>query len=346
MVMLGLAKDQYQSGNFDKCRETLEEALRMDDKNAPIHILMAKVDIEQGQFDMAEDELTAARKIDSKNAESDYLSGVIYQRWQQPDKALEFYQSAVAKNPSELAYLMAKAETLVAMGHQDEALALLQSKVVYFEHSAVIRDAVGMLLVGKHELPKAVDMFRSASILSPDDLTIRLHLAMALYQNQQYVDASDMFQELIKEDAFAKRADLRLTLAECDLALGRIVESRTAAQAACDLDASLPFAWLTLAKTSLALGDQFRTQMSIGKALALDPENSEGYLLMGYLHLRQGKLQEALNNFTHSAELDPTNSVAFCMTGFCISACLIPKKRNSITSKLFNSTLKTHWRAS
>src|ERR1700722_14439963 len=288
-VMLGLARDQYTSGNFDKCQETLVEALRMDDKSAPIHILMAKVGIEQGNFDSAEDDLAAARKIDPKNAEADYLSGVIYQRWQQPDKALQYYQAAVDKAPTELAYLMAKVETLVAMGQETKALALLQDKVVYFEHSAVIRDAVGMLLIQQHKPDAAVEMFRRASILSPDDVTIRLHLATALYQDQQYVDAGDMFQELGKEPTLAKRADLRLLLAECDMELGRIVEARGAAQVACELDPSLPAACLTLAKTSLAVGDQFRTQMGIRKALSLDPSNGEAYLLMGYLHLRQGK---------------------------------------------------------
>ncbi|HUB24465.1 MAG TPA: tetratricopeptide repeat protein [Tepidisphaeraceae bacterium] len=315
-LMLSLAKDQYANGNFDKCRETLDQAARMDPDNLAVHILTAKVCIEQGQFDVADDELTAARKIDPKAAEPDYLSGVIYQRWQQPDKALAYYSSAADKDPKELAYLMAKAETLVAMGRRNEALSILQAKVVYFEHSAAIRDAVGLLLVQQNQMDDAVEMFRRASILEPDDLTIREHLATALYQCGEYVDASDLLVELLKDPAEAKRADLCLTLSECDSGLQRYAEAREKAQDACDIDPSLTEAWLTLAKTSMQLNDQYRTRMAIAQALSIDPNNSGAYLLMGYLQFRQGNLQLALENFTHSASLNGNNPVSLCMIGY------------------------------
>ena len=55
----GLARDQYQSGNFDKCRSTLNEALRIDPKNARLHVLSAKLAIEQAQLETADRELRA-----------------------------------------------------------------------------------------------------------------------------------------------------------------------------------------------------------------------------------------------------------------------------------------------
>src|ERR1700721_2432119 len=75
----------------------------------------------QGKFEQCGGHPRPPRKNDPKNAEADYLSGVIYQRWQQPDKALQYYQAAVDKAPTELAYLMAKVETLVAMGQETRA---------------------------------------------------------------------------------------------------------------------------------------------------------------------------------------------------------------------------------
>jgi len=38
-VLFSLAKDQYQSGNFDRCRETLNEATRLAPEN--VHVLLA-----------------------------------------------------------------------------------------------------------------------------------------------------------------------------------------------------------------------------------------------------------------------------------------------------------------
>src|SRR5438093_5390046 len=89
-VLGQLAKEQYESGNFDKSRQTVNEALRLDPESGQLHLLSAKLAIEQGQLELADKELGAARRCDPKNADVEYYSGVIYQRWQQPQKALEF----------------------------------------------------------------------------------------------------------------------------------------------------------------------------------------------------------------------------------------------------------------
>src|SRR4051812_32230877 len=157
-VMYGLARDQYQTGNYDKCRQTLSEALRLQPNNAKLHVLAGKLSIEQGQLETAERELKRARECDPKDAEADYLSGAVCQRWQKPQAAFEFYDSATIKAPNELPYVLAKAEMLVDMDRADEALALLQDKVVFFEHSAVIRDAAGELLLQQKRFPEAVEM--------------------------------------------------------------------------------------------------------------------------------------------------------------------------------------------
>jgi tetratricopeptide (TPR) repeat protein len=172
-VLSGLAADQYANGNFDKSRSTIDQAIRLSPDNAAAHVLSAKLYIETGQLEAAEKELALARRADPASAEAEYLSGVVYQRWQQPQRALEFYQHACDKSPAELAYVMAKAEMLVAMGRRGEALTMLQAKVAYFEHSGAIRDEVGLLLVQEGRYPEAIEMFRRAGILATDDLTIR-----------------------------------------------------------------------------------------------------------------------------------------------------------------------------
>src|SRR2546423_14742349 len=62
-VMVGLARDQYATGNFDSCRKTVDEALRMDPDNAPLRVISAKLAIESGQLELADKELEKARKI-------------------------------------------------------------------------------------------------------------------------------------------------------------------------------------------------------------------------------------------------------------------------------------------
>jgi tetratricopeptide (TPR) repeat protein len=317
-VLIGLAGDQYKNGNFDKSRATIDEALKLAPQSAAAHVLSAKLYIEAGQLEAAERELAAARQGDPASAEADYLAGVVYQRWQQPERALEFYQHACDLAPAELAYVMAKAEMLVAMDRRKEALALLQGKVTYFEHSGVIRDEVGLLLVQEERYPEAIEMFRRASILSADDLTIREHLAMALFDGQQYGECQQVISALVKNEKYQGRPDLLITLGECQLQTGQAGDAVQNFQKASEAMPDSAGIWLGLARGEMQLGNLRRAEIALQHALQLDEQNSSTHLLLGYLRLRQSRLDEACAAFARASQLDPSDTVSLCMEGLAL----------------------------
>jgi predicted Zn-dependent protease len=79
-VLYKLAKEQYDTGNLDDCRKSLDDASRMAPDNLAVRILSARVSIELGKLEAAETELQQIRAADPTNHEAEYLSGVIYQR--------------------------------------------------------------------------------------------------------------------------------------------------------------------------------------------------------------------------------------------------------------------------
>ncbi len=315
-VLYGLAKQQYTAGNYDVCRKSLEDGLKLDQQSLYLHLLSAKLSIEQGQLEAAERELKLCRDLDAKNAEACYLSGVIYQRWQKPQSAFECYSLALDLQPAELPYLMAKAEMLVAMDQPREALTLLQARLDYYENSAVIRDAVGQLLIRQGKFGPAADVLRQASILTPDDQTIREHLALAMYYAGQYTDAVQLLTRMTQEERFIKRADLFIALGQCQLQLHRPRDARDSFESAAQLDASSPIVWLDLAKAAMELKDLPRAELSLRKATSLEPGSFEARLMLGYLRLRQGKLQDAMTAFREASTLDHNDTVSLCMVGY------------------------------
>jgi Flp pilus assembly protein TadD len=317
-VLYGLAKDQYSTGNFDKARQTIDEALKLDPTSEPLHILEAKLEIEQGQLEAAEIELKTAQKLNVKDPEPDYLLGVIYQRWQKPETALQCYQGASDKAPAELAYIMARAETLVAMERQPEAVKLLEEKVTYFEHSAVIRDALGQLYMGMGKTTEGADMLRQASILASDDQTIREHLALAQFKAKQYADAMDTINRLMTDPAYAKRGDLLIALGECQLQTGRVRDARDTFETASQVMPGSATVWLGVAKCALKLGDVRRAEMSLHRAIVIDGTSTEAQLLLGYMRLNQGKIAEALLCFRKASALDPSDPISLCMIGLAL----------------------------
>ena len=317
-VLIGLASDQYKNGDFEKSRATINQALAMTPTSPAAHILSAKLYIEAGQLEPAEGELAETRKLDPRNAEADYLCGVIYQRWQQPEKALEYYQSACTKNPDELAYVLAKAEMLVSMDCRDQALTLLQSRMGFFEHSGEIRDEVGLLLMQEGRYPEAIELFRRAGILESDDLTIKEHLALALFFNDQYSESAGILSDLIADARFSHRSDLMITLGECQLQTAHAAEAVVTFQEASELSPDSTGIWFGLGRAELQTGSMRQAELAMRHGLALDEKSSEGHLLLGYVQLHENRVSDAYASFTRANQLDPSDTVSLCMVGLTL----------------------------
>ncbi len=316
-VLASLARSQYDAGNFDACAKSIDDALALDPRSAPLHVLRARLCIEQGKLDQADRALGAARTIDGKDPEIDYLAGVICQRWQRPLEAMQCYERASTKAPAELAYVLARAEMLVALDRRAEALAILREKLVYHENSAAIRDAVGQLLVQESKYADAAKVLKQASILTPDELGIREHLALALYYAADYAEAETVLERLLKNEKYATRADLQAAMGECLLQQGKAREARDSFESAAQLQGGSCAIWLGLAKAAIKLKDQGRAELSLRKALSLEPANSEANLMLGYVRLQQNRLDEALAAFKKAAA-NSRDPVSLCMCGYVL----------------------------
>jgi Flp pilus assembly protein TadD len=313
-----LARSQYENGNFDKARKSIDEALKLDPENVNLHLLSARLSIETGQLEVAMKELELTRKLDEKNAEVEHLTGVVYQRWQKPELACQHYARAFEKNDKELAYLLAQAEMLVMLDRPHDALSALRERIHGFEHNAAIHHCIGQVLIDMQRYAEAVDAHRQAALLAPEDVEIREHLAMALFYNRQYRDAGDSFTRLLRDPENAKRAELWVALGECQLQIGRANDARNSFETATQLDATSTSAWLSLAKATLEVGDMRRAETVLRKAIALDATSAEAHLMLGYLRLRQNRLEDAMKAFRQASALDRTDPVSLCMIGYVL----------------------------
>jgi Flp pilus assembly protein TadD len=315
-VMASLANDQYKAGAFDACRKTLTDALKMDPRNPRLHLLSGRLALEQGQLELAERELELTRKFAPNEPEGYFLAGVIYQRWQKPERAYEFYTAAADKNPIEIQYLLARAEMLVEMDRQGEALTLLQGKVQYYENNAAIRDAVGQLLMQAKRYSEAAALFREASVLEDGEPGFKERLGLAMFYDRQYADAIDVLSKLVQREGYTERADLLCALGESQLQMSMPRDARQSFDLATRHGASNIKAWLGLGRAAMEVKDFRRAELALKKAQTMDDKSTEAQLLTGYLRLRQGKMRDALAAFQQASKLDPKDSVAVSMIGY------------------------------
>jgi tetratricopeptide (TPR) repeat protein len=207
---------------------------------------------------------------------------------------------------------------LVLLDRTEEALALLQDRAAFFEHSAVIRDAAGQLLLQLKRYPEAVEALRQASILATDDNNIREHLAFATLYNKQYREAADLFSRLLKDPKNTSRAELYLARGECLLQINKPIEARASFEQAVQNNTNDLNGYIGLTKAALELNDLRRADLSVRRAMAIDQRSSEVHLLQGYVRLRENKLSDALQAFQRASQLDRTDTVSLCMIGYVL----------------------------
>lgn len=314
-VQGNLATEQFKNGNLPDARKSVDEAMKLDPRKPVYHLLSARIYIETAALEAAQRELDIVRELDPRNAEADYLSGIVYQRWQKPNLALDYYTKATEKSPADLAYLLARAEMLINVGQLSQATSLLESKLAYFEHSAPLRDMLGELYLQQNRAQDAATILHQATILLPDNLEITEHYVRALFRTQQYRDCVTQLAKLTKDPTFAKRADLHLLLGECYLQLDRVRDAKAEFETVANTSPNLTAGWLGLAKAAMALGDNERCDIALKKAQSLEPDSAQVYLAVGYLRMRQNRNDEAMAALLRASELDPKDPLALCLIG-------------------------------
>ena len=268
-VMLQLAQQQYEVGDYDKCRKTLDEAFAMKARrSSALHVLAAKVEIEKGSLEAAADHLQTAARIDPNSPEPFYLLGVVYQRWQKNDVAADYYQQAWDRKPGDAMYMMAVAEMKISLGKLDDAKKILQDKEVYFEQSAA-PDCTARIASMQNDHATACKYYRDAVILLPEDQKVRRSYAEELYSAEKYADAASIFEDMKKDAKGAEKEGLELLLAECDLKIRRPFDARSNLQEVVRENPNDTAAYLLLAETCVETGDtSIAALASAHKALA------------------------------------------------------------------------------
>jgi tetratricopeptide (TPR) repeat protein len=330
-VMLQLATQQYQVGDYDKCRETLQQAFAMNFPSAALHTLAARVELEKGSLEVANTHLKTAVQLDAADPEAYYLLGVLYQRWQNNQAAHDYYSLASQKKPGEAIYLLAVVEMEMAMRKYDDAQRLLEDKVIYFEQSAAVRAALAKIYTLKGQYDLASKFYREATILSPDDASLRRNLAESYFFAGHYNEALPVLERIVSDaasnpnpdpaaaptDESAKADDpsVHLLLARTYMALHRIPEARNVLADIVHLDPHNDLAWLTLGKAALEMGDVAQASNAIHHVLKDDPNNLEGLIIMAAAQQKLRAWPQAQQTLERAAKLAPTDATVLCMLG-------------------------------
>lgn len=315
-VMYDTARTQFQTGQLEMCEQTLEDALHQDPTNARLLTLYGQVKLERGQLERAFHFFQGAIDADEAYPEPRYFQGVVLQRWQRPDEAYKRYDEAFGLESDNASYLVAMSEMLVAMDRTHEGIDLLEGKLIYFDQNAGLRATLGHMLSITGDHKRAVEMFRQASQLDPENVKIQEDLALAQLAAEDDAGAIATYRSILDEDD--DRDDVRRSLAA---ALTRQKHYREARDIYHKLtrqsDAGVDD-WIRLGELAYKLEEEGTAMHAANKVIRIAPHRHEGYVLSGLLWQKRDRLDDALSMFDRATDVAPQSASPLILRGIAL----------------------------
>lgn len=317
-MMLSVAQQQFEAGDLDEAEKTLAGAIGKAPDNALLHVLGGRIALERGQLERAAQRLNVAATLDEKLPEAHYYLGIVQQRWQRYEQALESYTRASEIHTDNPAFLLARSEMLIALDRVDEAIALLEERSKEFDQNAGIRSALGQLYAMKGDHDRAIRYFTEAAVMRPGESQIIERLAASYIATEQYDAAIGQLEQLVRLQENVRRTDLRRMLASAYQASGRTDQALQTYQRLTRENPNDADAWLRMAEISWSQDDLSGTLVAANRAISASPHRQDGYLLSGLVWQKRGRNDEALRMFDRAATLAPKEIEALLMRGILL----------------------------
>ncbi|MHC4709956.1 MAG: tetratricopeptide repeat protein [Planctomycetota bacterium] len=295
------ALQAFEAGQFDKAEHELGIAIQLYPEWSEYRVLEGRIHLETHRLEKAIESFEAALQIKPGYADAHYYSGIVYQRWSDDAKAYDQYMAAYEMDQESVGYLLAAAESMVALEQFDGARDLLEEKLDYFEHNSAMRHLLARIALLQGDPQRAIELYSEARRLDPENDTLLEELVQAQYEAGAYGDCYRSVMQL-QEMSDTDRPDLKLLEARCLAFLDRLPESRSLYLELSKLRPTNADVWIELGSVAWELGDYHRMALCGARVTALAPDRFEGYMLKGVNERHHDNLAEATMFLREAAE--------------------------------------------
>ncbi|MBS3818846.1 tetratricopeptide repeat protein [bacterium] len=192
-------------GLLDEAIRNLTRALTLDESHYQSYNLLGLAYLKKGKFEEAAQAYRKRLQFQPQSAEAHFNLGYIYEKRGSMDKAVTHYKKAFTldKNPKaslNIAEIYFKQEKL------KEALGYVR-KSIQEKSSAGAYNLQGVLLNKMGKYPQAIESFKKAKEINPQNNFIKVNLGMAYFNNQDYEQARALFKKMLPQIKDSKLKD-------------------------------------------------------------------------------------------------------------------------------------------
>ena len=308
------AEQAFKTGQFDDALKNINRCVEVMPDRPKFHLLQGRIHLETHRLDKSIESFQAALEQQRDYAEAHYFSGIVYQRWSDDEKAHEHYRAAYELEPSAVGYLLAAAESMVALSRVDEAKRLVEQKLDYFEHIPALRQLLGQIALLQDDPETAATYLAEASRFNPDNLMLLEEVAHTQFAAGLYLKCLDSTREL-RRAIHERRPDLVHLEARCLAQLQRFEDAREAYLQLTRLTPRDVEVWVDLGVLAWEMDDFHRMALCGARLATLAPQRYEGYLLKGINERHHGNLPEAIALLKRAASLAPDTALPQLVLG-------------------------------
>jgi protein O-mannosyl-transferase len=160
---------ELANGKLDAALADYQSCVAHDPTRVKATINLAEVFTALGQPTQAERAIDRALKTPAMTADDFSNLGIVLMKMNQPERALPAFSTAATMDPSSPTYLFNQANALSAVGQLDKAETTFRQCIALAPTLAGAHTGLGIVLAESHRLAEALDEFRAAVRLQPND---------------------------------------------------------------------------------------------------------------------------------------------------------------------------------
>ncbi len=316
-VKVQLASQQYSAGNPEAAIATASEVIGLDPDRAEGYLILARAYLEMNRLPEAEQAIDLAESRGMGSAALKYTRGVILERRDRPEQALEAFRSARRQDATEIDYVVAEAECLVALDRLDEAELLVTDQRRQLGSDPVLSLLSGQIAALRGDEESMLLWLGRAAAAMPDDPQCVEAYGLALVRAGRYVEAARVLEGLTgaTDEAMPASVAAYRGLAVCQMRLGRAEKAcRTLSSGLARHPGDAP-ALVLLARASLMMNDELTALRSLHLAQQSTPADPELWITRAALQWKRREYAAAELSLRRVLEIRPDDVEALCLMG-------------------------------
>ncbi|MFH1417113.1 MAG: tetratricopeptide repeat protein [Planctomycetota bacterium] len=329
-VKLQLAENQLSSGRLEEARKTLEQAIAMSPDSSRAHLLLARLELERGELAKAREAIDIASSLPGNDPEVEYVAGIVAERYDDLSKALGHYTYAAIAEPHCPSYVLARAETLVALGRHVEALEVINERIADFDGNLPMRMLAARLNRMLDLRGPTVTWCQEALRLSQDDPLATAELGRLLVWAGEYEEAIGVLRPLVEsatsggrtmastvclDDGGVVTPSVLRALARAYVATRQWQQAKLVTKPLMARDKQDVASWCLFARAALESDDMDGAWEALRVVHSHSRPTAETKLLAAHVALCRGDNEAALAAANEASEIDASFVTTYCIMG-------------------------------